>query len=77
MQQVGTGIDLKPETFKLPTPKPEEKKEEPKKWFERSTVHKAGAHRIAHICTNENRRFMQIFSFCEMVLNWKMTESVS
>jgi NADH dehydrogenase (ubiquinone) Fe-S protein 3 len=28
---VGTGIDRKPESFKLPTPKPEEKKEEPKK----------------------------------------------
>lgn len=30
-EQVGTGIDRKPESFKLPTPKPEEKKEEPKK----------------------------------------------
>lgn len=28
---VGPGIDRKPESFKLPTPKPEEKKEEPKK----------------------------------------------
>jgi NADH dehydrogenase (ubiquinone) Fe-S protein 3 len=31
LQQVGTGVDRKPDTFKLPTPKPEEKKEEPKK----------------------------------------------
>jgi NADH dehydrogenase (ubiquinone) Fe-S protein 3 len=31
MQQVGAGVDRKPDTFKLPTPKPEEKKEEPKK----------------------------------------------
>ena len=31
IQQVGTGVDFKPDTFKLPTPKPEEKKEEPKK----------------------------------------------
>ncbi|KAK7705825.1 putative NADH-ubiquinone oxidoreductase 30.4 kDa subunit, mitochondrial [Diaporthe eres] len=30
-EPVGTGIDRKPESFKLPTPKPEEKKEEPKK----------------------------------------------
>jgi len=30
-EQVGSGVDRKPETFKLPTPKPEEKKEEPKK----------------------------------------------
>ncbi|OAA65222.1 NADH-ubiquinone oxidoreductase subunit precursor [Niveomyces insectorum RCEF 264] len=30
-EQVGAGVDKKPETFKLPTPKPEEKKEEPKK----------------------------------------------
>ncbi|PSR77017.1 NADH-ubiquinone oxidoreductase subunit precursor [Coniella lustricola] len=30
-EQVGTGVDRKPESFKLPTPKPEEKKEEPKK----------------------------------------------
>ena len=30
-EQVGTGVDRKPEQFKLPTPKPEEKKEEPKK----------------------------------------------
>ncbi|KAJ9133077.1 hypothetical protein NKR23_g10959 [Pleurostoma richardsiae] len=30
-EQIGTGNDQKPETFKLPTPKPEEKKEEPKK----------------------------------------------
>jgi len=30
-EQVGAGVDRKPETFKLPTPKPEEKKEEPKK----------------------------------------------
>ncbi|KAG9246919.1 NADH-ubiquinone oxidoreductase 30.4 kDa subunit mitochondrial precursor [Calycina marina] len=29
-EQVGTGVDFKPDTFKLPTPKPEEK-EEPKK----------------------------------------------
>jgi NADH dehydrogenase (ubiquinone) Fe-S protein 3 len=29
MQQVGAGVDRKPDTFKLPTPKPE--KEEPKK----------------------------------------------
>jgi NADH dehydrogenase (ubiquinone) Fe-S protein 3 len=31
MQQVGPGTDRTPESFKLPTPKPEEKKEEPKK----------------------------------------------
>jgi len=30
-EQVGPGVDRKPNTFKLPTPKPEEKKEEPKK----------------------------------------------
>ncbi|KAK0384741.1 hypothetical protein NLU13_7219 [Sarocladium strictum] len=30
-EQIGTGEDRKPESFKLPTPKPEEKKEEPKK----------------------------------------------
>jgi len=30
-EQVGPGVDRKPETFRLPTPKPEEKKEEPKK----------------------------------------------
>ncbi|TGO67354.1 hypothetical protein BOTNAR_0044g00360 [Botryotinia narcissicola] len=30
-EQVGPGVDRKPTTFKLPTPKPEEKKEEPKK----------------------------------------------
>ncbi|KAG4440487.1 NADH-ubiquinone oxidoreductase 30.4 kDa subunit, mitochondrial [Cadophora sp. M221] len=30
-EQVGPGVDRKPETFKLPTAKPEEKKEEPKK----------------------------------------------
>ncbi|KAI0849820.1 hypothetical protein F5Y00DRAFT_234928 [Daldinia vernicosa] len=30
-EPVGPGDDRKPETFKLPTPKPEEKKEEPKK----------------------------------------------
>ncbi|KUI69581.1 hypothetical protein VM1G_05286 [Cytospora mali] len=30
-EMVGTGVDRKPESFKLPTPKPEEKKEEPKK----------------------------------------------
>ncbi|KAI1632704.1 NADH-ubiquinone oxidoreductase 30.4 kDa subunit-like protein [Biscogniauxia mediterranea] len=30
-EQVGPGQDRKPDTFKLPTPKPEEKKEEPKK----------------------------------------------
>ncbi|CAG8973221.1 hypothetical protein HYALB_00006390 [Hymenoscyphus albidus] len=30
-EQVGSGVDRKPDTFKLPTPKPEEKKEEPKK----------------------------------------------
>lgn len=30
-EQVGPGVDQKPDTFKLPTPKPEEKKEEPKK----------------------------------------------
>jgi len=30
-EQVGTGVDRKPDTFKLPTPKPEPKKEEPKK----------------------------------------------
>ncbi|KAK2809535.1 NADH-ubiquinone oxidoreductase 30.4 kDa subunit, mitochondrial [Emmonsiellopsis sp. PD_5] len=30
-EQVGEGIDKKPSEFKLPTPKPEEKKEEPKK----------------------------------------------
>ncbi|RDL36509.1 Uncharacterized protein BP5553_05861 [Venustampulla echinocandica] len=30
-EQVGPGVDRKPDTFKLPTPKPEEKKEEPKK----------------------------------------------
>ncbi|KFA67919.1 hypothetical protein S40285_05957 [Stachybotrys chlorohalonatus IBT 40285] len=30
-EQVGPGEDRKPESFKLPTPKPEEKKEEPKK----------------------------------------------
>ncbi|KAJ4409198.1 putative NADH-ubiquinone oxidoreductase 30.4 kDa subunit, mitochondrial [Gnomoniopsis sp. IMI 355080] len=30
-EQIGPGIDRKPESFKLPTPKPEEKKEEPKK----------------------------------------------
>ena len=30
-EQVGVGADRKPEQFKLPTPKPEEKKEEPKK----------------------------------------------
>ncbi|KAK8098615.1 uncharacterized protein PG998_014101 [Apiospora kogelbergensis] len=30
-EPVGSGIDRKPDTFKLPTPKPEEKKEEPKK----------------------------------------------
>ncbi|EXJ91373.1 NADH-ubiquinone oxidoreductase 30.4 kDa subunit, mitochondrial [Capronia coronata CBS 617.96] len=29
-EQVGTGMDRKPEQFKLPTPKPEEKKEEKK-----------------------------------------------
>lgn len=31
IQQVGPGVDRKPETFRLPTTKPEEKKEEPKK----------------------------------------------
>jgi NADH dehydrogenase (ubiquinone) Fe-S protein 3 len=31
VQQVGQGADRTPETFKLPTAKPEEKKEEPKK----------------------------------------------
>jgi len=31
IQQVGPGVDKTPEGFKLPTPKPEEKKEEPKK----------------------------------------------
>jgi NADH dehydrogenase (ubiquinone) Fe-S protein 3 len=30
-EQIGPGVDRKPETFKLPTPKAEEKKEEPKK----------------------------------------------
>lgn len=30
-EQVGRGDDRKPESFKLPTPKPEEKKDEPKK----------------------------------------------
>ncbi|TVY94458.1 NADH-ubiquinone oxidoreductase 30.4 kDa subunit, mitochondrial [Lachnellula willkommii] len=30
-EQVGAGVERKPESFKLPTPKPEEKKEEPKK----------------------------------------------
>ncbi|KAI4289301.1 MAG: hypothetical protein L6R35_001437 [Caloplaca aegaea] len=30
-EQVGPGKDRKPETYQLPTPKPEEKKEEPKK----------------------------------------------
>ncbi|KAK3692081.1 NADH-ubiquinone oxidoreductase 30.4 kDa subunit-like protein [Podospora appendiculata] len=30
-EQVGAGVDLTPDTFKLPTPKPEEKTEEPKK----------------------------------------------
>jgi len=30
-EQVGPGNDRKPDAFKLPTPKPEEKKEEPKK----------------------------------------------
>ena len=30
-EQVGPGKDRKPESFQLPTPKPEEKKEEPKK----------------------------------------------
>ncbi|KAJ2898579.1 putative nadh-ubiquinone oxidoreductase-like protein [Zalerion maritima] len=30
-EQIGPGLDRTPETFKLPTPKPEEKKEEPKK----------------------------------------------
>ncbi len=30
-EQIGAGVDRKPDTFKLPTPKPEEKKEEPKK----------------------------------------------
>jgi len=30
-EQIGPGVDRKPDTFKLPTPKPEEKKEEPKK----------------------------------------------
>lgn len=30
-EQVGPGTDRRPDTFKLPTPKPEEKKEEPKK----------------------------------------------
>ncbi|ROW03277.1 hypothetical protein VSDG_01504 [Cytospora chrysosperma] len=30
-EMVGTGVDQKPEAFKLPTSKPEEKKEEPKK----------------------------------------------
>ncbi|KKZ63348.1 NADH-ubiquinone oxidoreductase 30.4 kDa subunit, mitochondrial [[Emmonsia] crescens] len=30
-EQVGDGIDMTPSEFKLPTPKPEEKKEEPKK----------------------------------------------
>jgi len=30
-EQVGTGVDRKPDTYKLPTPKPEEKKEEAKK----------------------------------------------
>lgn len=30
-EQVGPGKDRKPEQYKLPTPKPEEKKEEPKK----------------------------------------------
>jgi NADH dehydrogenase (ubiquinone) Fe-S protein 3 len=31
IQQVGPGVDKTPESFKLPTPKPEEKKEEAKK----------------------------------------------
>lgn len=30
-QQVGPGVDRKPDSFKLPSPKPEEKKEDPKK----------------------------------------------
>ncbi|KAH6618169.1 NADH-ubiquinone oxidoreductase 30.4 kDa subunit, mitochondrial [Chaetomium sp. MPI-SDFR-AT-0129] len=30
-EQIGPGVNKTPETFKLPTPKPEEKKEEPKK----------------------------------------------
>jgi NADH dehydrogenase (ubiquinone) Fe-S protein 3 len=30
-EQIGPGVDRKPDTFRLPTPKPEEKKEEPKK----------------------------------------------
>ncbi|KAL1896026.1 putative NADH-ubiquinone oxidoreductase 30.4 kDa subunit, mitochondrial [Ceratocystis pirilliformis] len=30
-EPVGPGVDHRPDTFKLPTPKPEEKKEEPKK----------------------------------------------
>ncbi|RKU48707.1 NADH-ubiquinone oxidoreductase 30.4 kDa subunit, mitochondrial [Coniochaeta pulveracea] len=30
-EQVGPGVDRTPDSFKLPTPKPEEKKEEPKK----------------------------------------------
>jgi NADH dehydrogenase (ubiquinone) Fe-S protein 3 len=30
-EQVGQGVDRKPDTFKLPTAKPEEKTEEPKK----------------------------------------------
>ncbi|PQE21442.1 hypothetical protein CJF30_00008320 [Rutstroemia sp. NJR-2017a BBW] len=30
-EQVGPGVNRTPDTFKLPTPKPEEKKEEPKK----------------------------------------------
>ena len=30
-EQVGPGQDRKPDQYKLPTPKPEEKKEEPKK----------------------------------------------
>ncbi|KAN0119670.1 NADH-ubiquinone oxidoreductase [Hyaloscypha variabilis] len=30
-EQVGPGVDRKPDSFKLPIPKPEEKKEEPKK----------------------------------------------
>jgi len=30
-EQVGTGVDRTPDSYRLPTPKPEEKKEEPKK----------------------------------------------
>ncbi|KAI4199615.1 MAG: hypothetical protein LQ350_004490 [Teloschistes chrysophthalmus] len=47
-EQVGPGKDRKPEEFQLPTPKPEEKKEEPKKAVDQTTI--AAAPTISSYC---------------------------